>query len=73
MQWVPEVLFARIKRQERETHHSTASSTKVKNGGAIFPLVCLDGIVLYYIIKYKYYFIILWPAKDATWNLFWYI
>jgi hypothetical protein len=55
--WVPLALSSEVELQGHETDHSLSSSAGVKNGGAIPTLpLCLYGIVLHYIIKYKYNF-----------------
>jgi hypothetical protein len=46
--------FPGVKRQEREPDHRPPSSIEVRNGEAIPPLICFDGIVLNYIIKYNF-------------------
>jgi hypothetical protein len=46
-QWVPETISPGVKRPGREADHSPPSSAKVKNAGAIPPLlIYLHGIVL---------------------------
>jgi hypothetical protein len=37
IQWVPETISPRVKRQRRDAHHSPPSSAEVKNDGAIPP------------------------------------
>jgi hypothetical protein len=48
IQWVPGVIYPRVKQQRREAGHSPPSSTEVKNGGVILPppSICLHGIML---------------------------
>jgi hypothetical protein len=43
IQWVPETLCLGVKRQGRETDHSTPSSAEVKNGGAIPPFTLMSS------------------------------
>jgi hypothetical protein len=44
IQWVPEALFAAVKRTERETEYSFPSSADDKESGAVTPLpTCLHA------------------------------
>jgi hypothetical protein len=47
IRWVPRVVCPGVKRQGRETDHSSQRSAEVKNGGVVLPLpVHFHGVVL---------------------------